>query len=94
MNAGPRGSNPKWHGGTSHIPAQMHTDGIGESHSSGTIRTSIEGEMRDLPGQHAFSQLTQEYGSERHEAYDSPLAQPAYSEHGKVMVGKSSQGQF
>ena len=94
MNAGPRGSNPKWHGGTSHIPAVMHTDGVGVSTSSGSVHMGIAGEMRDLPGAHAFSQLTQEYGAERHEAYDSPLAQPAYSEHGKVRVGSSRQGGF
>jgi len=86
MQAGPRGNNPKWHGGTSTISADMHTDAPNMSSTGGHITTGIPGEMHDLPGQKAYQQLTADYGAGRHEAYDSPLAQPAYSEHGKVRV--------
>lgn len=86
MNAGPRFNNPKNRGPKGGLSAGVHSDGPNQSISNGSVRGSIEGEMRDLPGQHAFQQLTSEYGAGRHEAYDSPLAQPAYSEHGKVQV--------
>ena len=84
MLAGPRFKNSKNHGPTGGLNATMGVDSPSTSHSSGNIRTSVQGEMRDMPGQMAFSQLTTEYGAGRHTAYDSPLAQPAYSEHGKV----------
>ena len=86
MRAGPRNSNPKVHGPMGGLNATMSHDSMNPSVSSGAIHTGIAGEMRDMPGQMAFQQLTSDYGAGRHEAYDSPLAQPAYSEHGKVRV--------
>lgn len=73
-----------------HVPSpgpkkgQMVSHGVNSSVSSGAVHTGIAGEMNDLPGQHGFQTLTSDYGAGRHEAYDSPLAQPAYTEHGKV----------
>jgi hypothetical protein len=86
MNAGPHFNNPKNRGPQGGLNAAMSHDTPNFGSSSGMIHTGIAGETRDLPGGHAFQQLTSEYGAGRHEAYDSPLAQPAYSEHGKVQV--------
>lgn len=77
-------SNPKNHGFSGGISAEMHTDAPNLSGSHGNVRSSIEGEPHDMPGQHAFQLLSSDYGEGRHTAYDSPLAQPAYNEHGKV----------
>lgn len=79
--------NPKDRGGSARgLSGSMNTHQMNFSTSGGTISSGIAGEVRDLPGQHAFQQLTGDYGAGKHEAYDSPLAQPAYSEHGKVRV--------
>ena len=85
MKVGNSFTNPKNRGAnTNGLPAQMHPDAPNMSASSGSVHSSIDGEMRDMPGQMSYTQLTAEYGAGRHEAYDSPLAQPAYTEHGKV----------
>lgn len=54
------------------------------------IKSSIDGEVNDMPGGHSAQFVTTDYGEQRHMAYDSPLAQPAYSGHGKVRVGSTS----
>lgn len=72
--------------------AELRPDSDG-NHSSGSsynIGTKIDGELSDLPGQKSASMVTTDYSMGKHEAYDSPLAQPAYSGHGKVKVGSSS----
>jgi hypothetical protein len=80
-------SNPKDRGASAFgRPGQMNMHSLAGTATSGNITSHIDGEARDLPGQRSFSQLTSDYGAGRHEAYDSPLAQPAYSEHGKVRV--------
>ena len=86
MFAGPHAKNSKFHGPTGGISAGVDTSGMTTQVHSGATRNSIEGESHDLPGSHAFQMLTSDYGEGRHTAYDSPLAQPAYSEHGKVRV--------
>jgi hypothetical protein len=72
--------------------AQMTPDSDG-NHSGPnaySIGTRIDGELSDLPGQKSASMVTTDYSMGKHEAYDSPLAQPAYSGHGKVKVGTTS----
>jgi hypothetical protein len=91
MSAGPTQSNSKWHSPAPTIHAAPITNTqMNISGGSKTIQTGIEGEDRNLPGQRSAQFLTQDYGMQRHEAYDSQFAQPAYSGHGKVQVGKTS----
>lgn len=80
----------KWHSPMPHRSADMTPHGVGVGESSGNVRSSIEGELNDTPGNHAYTMVSQDYSAGRHEAYDSQLAQPAYSGHGKVEVGKTS----
>jgi hypothetical protein len=67
-------------------------DSDGNHHQGGSynVGTRIDGELSDLPGQRSAQMVTTDYGMGKHEAYDSPLAQPAYSGHGKVKVGTTS----
>lgn len=88
MNVGPKFANPKFHGAPTHLHAEMHTDQMQGAVRHEVAQTGIPGEMRDPAGQSPRDFLTQDYGEQRHLAYDSPLAQPAYSEHGKVGAGK------
>jgi hypothetical protein len=79
--------NPKDRGASARgVAGSMNTHSLAQTSTGGSISTGIAGEVRDLPGQRSFQQLTSDYGAGKHEAYDSPLAQPAYSEHGKVRV--------
>lgn len=88
MIAGPHNSNPKWHSPAPTIhSAQIHTTAMQTSASSGRI--TAQG-AHNLPGGHTAQFLAEDYGQERHMAYDSPFAQPAYSGHGKVQVGRGS----
>lgn len=82
-------SNPKHFGATPtvHSPA-MATDSLESRISSQTKSMGIPGEPHDPIGHSAQQFLTQDYGAQRHMAFDSPLAQPAYSESGKVGGGK------
>lgn len=82
--------NSKFHGPAPHKEADMSQSGVQVSLQNHNIKSSIDGEMNDLPGQRAASMATIDYGEGRHEVYDSPLVQPAYSGHGKVRVGSSS----
>ena len=70
--------------------AETVAHGANSSQSAHNISPRIDGELADLPGQHSASMVTTDYGLGKHEAYDSPLAQPAYSGHGKVKVGTTS----
>jgi hypothetical protein len=71
--------------------ADMHSSAEADmSESSMPIKSRIEGELADMPGQKSASLSTADYGVGKHEAYDSQLAQPAYSGHGKVRVGTTS----
>lgn len=91
MFAGPRTSNSKWHSPSPTVhSADMSTSQLDQQASSQSIKMHTEGVSKNLPGQHTAQFLTNDYGMQRHEAYDSPLAQPAYSGHGKVQVGKTS----
>lgn len=90
MNVAGKSGASKWHSPMPNKTAEMTTGGVGVGTSSGSVRASIEGEPHDTPGSHAYQMVSQDYSGGRHEAYDSPLAQPAYSGHGKVEVGKSS----
>lgn len=91
MNAGPKASNSKWHGpAPKGLGYTQHEIGVSTQTSSISRSMGIPGETRDLPGQSSASFLTADYGAGRHEAYDSELAQPAYSGHGKVRVGSTS----
>ena len=71
--------------------AQHVSDSDG-NHSMGSmaIQARLEGEPNDIPGGKSASMITTDYGMGKHEAYDSPLAQPAYSGHGKVQTGTTS----
>ena len=83
--------NSKWHSPSPTVhSAEMHTTAMAQSASTMAIPGGTQGEDRNLPGQRTAQFLTQDYGEQRHMAYDSPLAQPAYSGHGKVQVGKTS----
>lgn len=83
--------NSKWHSPAPTVhAATMHSTAMEQGSSPMAISGGTPGEDRNLPGQHTAQFLTQDYGMQRHEAYDSPLAQPAYSGHGKVQVGKTS----
>lgn len=92
MNIAGKTGGSKWHSpmpaheASMVNPANLHRDSM----SAGSIHSAVDGEFNDLPGQHAVQNVSSEYGAGRHEAYDSPLAQPAYSGHGKVQVGKTS----
>jgi hypothetical protein len=66
------------------------SDGNHSVGGSYNVGTKIDGELSDLPGQRSAQMVTTDYGMGKHEAYDSPLAQPAYSGHGKVKVGTTS----
>lgn len=91
MNAGPKSPNTKWHSApVKGLSYTQHEVGANTSMSSISKAIGIPGETRDLPGQSSASFLTTDYGMGRHEAYDSELAQPAYSGHGKVRVGSTS----
>lgn len=79
-------SAPPVHAAVS-VPDSDGNHSMGNSYNVGT---KIDGELSDLPGQRSAQLVTTDYGMGRHEAYDSPLAQPAYSGHGKVRVGTSS----
>lgn len=71
--------------------ADMVTSGTPSFGSSSmSINARVEGELADLPGQKSAQMVTADYGAGKHEAYDSQLAQPAYSGHGKVRVGSTS----
>lgn len=70
-----------------HVPDSDGNHSVGGSYNVGT---RIDGELSDLPGQRSAQMVTTDYGMGKHEAYDSPLAQPAYSGHGKVKVGTTS----
>jgi hypothetical protein len=91
MQMGVRSSNTKWHSPAPTVhSAEMHTTSMNQSSHSGAIPGGIAGEDRNLPGQRSAQFLTNDYGEQRHMAYDTPLAQPVYSGHGKVQVGKTS----
>jgi hypothetical protein len=66
------------------------SDGNHSSPNAYSIGTRVDGELADLPGQKSAQMVTTDYGLGKHTAYDSPLAQPAYSGHGKVKVGTTS----
>lgn len=70
-----------------HVP---DSDGNHSPGSSYNVGAHIDGELADLPGQRSAQMVTTDYSMGKHEAYDSPLAQPAYSGHGKVKVGTTS----
>jgi hypothetical protein len=91
MQAGPRQSNSKWHSPSPTIhSAEVSTSQMDQQAHTQSIQTGIEGEDRNLPGQRSAQFLANDYGQQRHQAYDSQLAQPAYSGHGKVQVGRTS----
>jgi hypothetical protein len=90
MNVAAKNPNPKWHSAAPHLGGEMSEDSPTVAHTAGNIRSSVDGEMHDTPGSHAYTNVSQEYSAQRHEAYDSQFAQPAYSGHGKVEVGKTS----
>lgn len=91
MMAGPRQSNSKWHSPSPTVhSAQMTTTGVEQSAHTSMIAGGIEGEDRNLPGQRSAQFISNDYSQQRHMAYDSQLAQPAYSGHGKVQVGRTS----
>lgn len=81
---------PKMHSNPPSHQADMSHDGVAQSVASHAIKSGVEGELHDMPGQHAAQMVTMDYSEGRHEAYDSPLAQPAYSGHGKVRTGSTS----
>lgn len=81
----------KQHSAPSVHNADLTTSGTPSFGSHGmNINSRVEGEIADMPGQKSAQMVTADYGAGKHEAYDSPLAQPAYSGHGKVRVGTSS----
>ena len=91
MMAGVRNSNSKWHSPAPTVhSAEVSTTQMDEQANSQSIHTGTQGDTRNLPGQRSAQFLTNDYGEQRHMAYDSQLAQPAYSGHGKVQVGKTS----
>ena len=91
MQAGPHSSNSKWHSPAPTVhSAEVSTTSVDQAVHSQSIQTGIPGEDRNLPGQRSAQFLNNDYSSQRHMAYDSELAQPAYSGHGKVQVGKTS----
>lgn len=90
MNIAAKSGASKWHSPMPSKNAETVNHGVSSSAMSHGISSSIDGEPYDTPGSHAAQMVSQEYGMGRHEAYDSPLAQPAYSGHGKVEVGKTS----
>lgn len=91
MNIAGKSGGSKWHSPSPSHNAEFAADHAPtSSSSSGSLRHGIDGEPHDLPGSHSVQNVSTEYGAGRHEAYDSQLAQPAYSGHGKVQVGKSS----
>lgn len=81
---------PKMHSAPAQRNAEISHSGVGESVHAQSIRASISGELGDTPGSHAAQFVANDYGEGRHAAYDSELAQPAYSGHGKVQVGTTS----
>ena len=91
MQAGPRTSNSKWHSPSPTVhSAEVSTTQMDQQAHSQSIHTGTEGDTKNLPGQRSSQFLSNDYGQQRHMAYDSQLAQPAYSGHGKVQVGKQS----
>ena len=86
----------KFHSKMHSAPAVREAQSVSDSdgyHSAGGslgITARVEGEPVDMPGSRSAQMITTDYGSGKHEAYDSPLAQPAYSGHGKVRVGTTS----
>lgn len=91
MQAGVRGTNSKWHSPAPTVhSAEFSTTQMEQQAHSQMIAGGIQGEDRNLPGQRTAEFLTNDYGQQRHMAYDSELAQPAYSGHGKVQVGRTS----
>jgi hypothetical protein len=91
MQMGVRNSNSKWHSPAPTVhSAELSTIQMNQSAHTQSIAGGIAGEDRNLPGQRSAQFLTNDYGEQRHMAYDTPLSQPAYSGHGKVQVGKTS----
>ena len=70
--------------------ADASTSALSQSEHSQSIRSGIDGEVRDTPGSHDAQFINTDYQKERHMAYDSQFVQPAYSGHGKVRVGHTS----
>ena len=91
MQAGVRGTNSKWHSPSPTVhSAEVTNTQVDQAAHSQNIQTGIQGEDRNLPGQRSAQFISNDYSQQRHMAYDSQLAQPAYSGHGKVQVGKTS----
>lgn len=91
MNAGPHGHNPKWHApAPTRQQADVRQTQMDQTAHAQSIQTGTQGDMKNLPGQRSVQFLTNDYGVQRHESYESQLAQPAYSGHGKVRVGSTS----
>lgn len=88
MHMGPVSRNPKHFGAVATgLNATSHSYDLENHLSSQTRSMGIPGEPRDPIGHSPSQMLTQDYSNQKHMAYDSPLAQPAYSEHGKVGGG-------
>ena len=81
---------PKMHSPAPSKSADMTSTGVNESVHSQAIRSGIAGELHDTPGSHSAQFVANDYGEQRHAAYESEFAQPAYSGHGKVRVGTTS----
>ena len=90
MQAAATHHNSKWHSALPSHNADTSQAQMDQQAHSTAIQTGIQGESRNLPGQRSAEFLTNEYSQQRHMAYDSQLAQPAYSGHGKVRVGQTS----
>lgn len=84
------GFQSKMHSAPANRNAEMIQHGVASQQHAMSVSTKIDGELSDLPGQKSATMVTTDYGQGKHEAYDSPLAQPAYSGHGKVQTGKTS----
>lgn len=87
MNVAAQVHNPKFHSPMPHKNADLTVHGAETQLQSHQIRSGTPG---DMPGSHSAQFATTDYGLGKHEAYDSPLAQPAYDGSGKVKVGATS----
>lgn len=87
MRVGATVHNPKFHSAMPHKNADLTIHGAETQLAAHQVTTGTPG---DLPGSHSAQFATTDYGLGRHEAYDSPLAQPAYDGSGKVKVGSTS----
>jgi len=90
MNIAAQKPNSKWHSPAPYRNADQNFTGVTEAHSTIQAAGRLDGEPHDLPGSHSAQFVSQDYSEQRHQAYDSQFAQPAYSGHGKVKTGSTS----